>query len=229
MVTVHDLRMLPSSSGEPAPKRQRVAQNDGPEKMAMCWVQPSTAPGLHQNTSASLSSSQLGQHHLAELLRVSTNPDAANPWTMPNSFQQWPWYNDQLCSQYHVLPEVFDPLPSYEAPTNFDVPSVASFSSDASMAFMYPLEHSLSVAQMMSSTTLQVSNMSNVTPVNNQDILVDQVEPTISHGYEISQDPVAAATLAPPTIHPDETVCFGVVSRLWFLFTGVEIDTSIGV
>lgn len=188
--------MLPHFSGEPPSKRQRVAKNGGPETMAMCWEQTRSVQNTYPDGSASLSSSQFGQYSLTQPLAITTNPD-------------------QLHNQYQISPVAFDTSQNYGAPTNSYVPSVASSPSHASMAFTYQPRHPLPLAQTMSSMTSQASNISNLTPVNKQDILIDQIEATISHGNEISHDLVTA----PPTVDPDETVCFGVVSRPQFLST----------
>jgi len=202
--------MLPYISGEPPPKRQRVAQNGGPETMAICWEQTSNVPNTYPNTSASLTLSQFGQYNLTEPLGIATNPDPANSWITPNSLQTCPLA--QQYNQCQIPPVAFDTFQNYGTPMNCYVPSVALFSPHASMAFMYPPGHPLPLAQTMSSMTSQASNISNVTLVNSQDVLVGQIGATKPHGNDISQDLAAATTLASPAIDPDETVCFGVVS-----------------
>ncbi|RYP64438.1 hypothetical protein DL771_008754 [Monosporascus sp. 5C6A] len=62
--------------------------------------------------------------------------------------------------------------------------------------------------------SLPVSNASNDTPGDKQDLLTDQVRATTPHDNEIPQDREAATILAPHNIDPDETVCFGVLGGI---------------
>jgi len=204
-------------SGEPPPKRQRVVLNDNPETSATTLGQPNHLPIIYPNTFPDAFTSQtlshFGQYNPAGFIDFTGNPNPLNSWMTLNSSQTGgPPYDAWQYSQSLISSEAFNVHQDLGALTNCYMPPVASFPSHASTEFI-PLGHSLPLAQTMNSMTLQMPTCLTSNPIDNPDVLTVQYGAVNPHSNGVSQHPTIATALAPPTIDPDEIVCFGVVSQ----------------
>jgi hypothetical protein len=189
-----------------------MTQNGSREIMAMGWEQTNDVPNTYPNTSAALTSSQSRQYSLTNPLSIATILSPDSSWTMNDSLQTCPPYNPEQCNQSPFLQIGFDAFQI--APTISYVPSMEPSSHHAPIAFASPPGLFVPPAETMSPMTVQGSYICNVAPpINKHDVVVNQIGATIAQDNEISQGLVAATALGTPTIDPDETVCFGVVSR----------------